>query len=58
MLRLLLQPIGFCARLYYLTNRFGNEVPVLLVANHPNGLIDPILMGPEHALWFRGSRCH
>ena len=49
MKRLLLRLIGFCVRLYYRTNRFGNEVPdegpVLLVANHPNGLIDPILIG-------------
>ncbi len=49
MQRLLLRLIGFCVRLYYRTNRFGNEVPdegpVLLVANHPNGLIDPILIG-------------
>ncbi len=62
MQRLLLRLIGSYVRLYYRTNRFGNEVPdegpALLVANHPNGLIDPILMGPEHALWSRGSRCH
>jgi 1-acyl-sn-glycerol-3-phosphate acyltransferase len=62
MQRLLLRLIGFCVRLYYRTNRFGNEVPdegpVLLVANHPNGLIDPILMGPEHAPWLKGPRCH
>ena len=54
MQRLLLRLIGFYARLDYRTNRFGNEVPdegpVLLVANHPNGLIDPILMGPEQSL--------
>ncbi len=27
MQRLLLRLIGFCVRLYYRTNRFGNEVP-------------------------------
>jgi len=42
-------------RLYYRTNRFGNEVPdegpVLLVANHPNGLIDPILIGQTTGMY-------
>jgi len=59
MQRLLLRLIGFCVRFYYRTNRFGNGVPdegpVLLVANHPNGLVDPILIGqttkrPVHIL--------
>ncbi len=53
MQRLLLRLIGFYVRLYYRTNRFGNEVsdegPVLLVANHPIGLIDPILIGQTTA---------
>jgi len=59
---LVLRPIGSYVRLHYRTNRFGNEVPgegpALLVAGHPDGLIDPILMGPEHAHWVKGSRCH
>lgn len=59
MQRLLLGLIGFCVRLYYRTSHLGKAVPatgpVLIVANHPNGLVDPILVAqttqrPVHML--------
>jgi len=38
----------FCVRLYYRESRLGARVPgegpILLVANHPNGLVDPVVL--------------
>jgi glycerol-3-phosphate O-acyltransferase / dihydroxyacetone phosphate acyltransferase len=39
---------SFCVGLYYRRRRLGGEVPgegpVLLVGNHPNGLVDPVVL--------------
>ena len=48
-MRALMSLARFCVRLYYRESRLGGAVPsegpVLLVANHPNGLVDPVVMG-------------
>ena len=46
--RILRRLASFCVELYYRRRRLGGEVPptgpVLLVGNHPNGLVDPVVL--------------
>ncbi|MEM7309412.1 MAG: 1-acyl-sn-glycerol-3-phosphate acyltransferase [Planctomycetota bacterium] len=46
--RLVLRVAGLACDIFYRRSRLGGEVPatgpVLLVANHPNGLVDPVLL--------------
>jgi len=48
MQRLLMRLAGFAVHVFYRVRRLGGEVPargpVLLVGNHPNGLVDPVLL--------------
>ncbi len=61
MQRLLLELAGFAVGVYYRRERLGRAIPasgpVILVGNHPNGLVDPVLLAgtTDRALRFLGK---